>query len=473
MQQNQSLLTEAVLALQKKSTTPPPPQAETEGTHPSGSQTETRDNQIDLNAYVRRFRELSVDVQEPISEDRLAKICVDGMQPAFKPHLATHHFPDFSALYEAARNLNETVEPPLPPPRYQHSPHGRHPGSRQTAYAASGPPPSRSRGYPAKRPKYNEPPPLPVTAAEAQAFLDAWVQDRKVSLPEARKEPTRRDMEHPDYCIYHRMVRHPTKDCWGLQTLFEKFMVEEAVELTATKDVLRNPLPNHKDNGKAVMMEGSPSTSNPNEKKRARDAIMAKARAPAEVDVGPKVVKYTRPDATLASKVEVSEVPAKIEILKRSVPCSVAEIFPEEAIDDWRTPISNELKSPSAAITLRNLKHFTIYQGVLYYRGSGGLLARCVGEEEAKIKVQEVHEQSCGTGDISLYRRLQRQGYYWPTMATDAAELQSKCSKCRETPSKAECNFIGVYTDWRKPYIDFLTDGTLPPDQVDIAIVNK
>ncbi|KAI8550803.1 hypothetical protein RHMOL_Rhmol06G0135900 [Rhododendron molle] len=349
-------------------------------------------------------------------------------------------------MYEAARNLNETVEPPLPPPRYQHSPRGRHPGSRQTAYAASGPPPSRSRGYPAKRPKYNEPPPLPVTAAEAQAFLDAWIQDGKVSLPEARKEPTQRDMEHPDYCIYHRMVRHPTKDCWGLRTLSEKFRVEEAMELTATKDVLRIPLPNHKDNGKAVMMvtishheeneepasceianiEGpeypnfeerrasslqnstkfkrlfdqfgfsqatrfeatkailrSPSTSNPNEKKQARDAILAKARAPAEVDVGPKVVKYTRPDA---------------------------EIFPEEEIEDWRTPISNELKSAFAATTLSNLRHFTIYQGVLYYKGSGGLLARCIGEEEAKVKIREVHERSCGTRDVSLYRRLQRQG---------------------------------------------------------------
>ncbi|KAG5562371.1 hypothetical protein RHGRI_005194 [Rhododendron griersonianum] len=177
--------------------------------------------------------------------------------------------------------------------------------------------------------------------------------------------------------------------------------------------------------------------------------------------------------ATLASKVEVSGVPTKIEILKRSVPCSVAEIFPEEEIEDWRTSISNELKSASATITLSNLKHFTIYQGVLYYRGSGGLLARCIGEEEVKVKVQEVHERSCGTEDASLYRRLQCQGYYWPTMATDAAELQSKCSKCREIPSKAECNFIGVYSDWRKPYIDFLTDGTLPPDRVDMAIVKK
>ncbi|KAG5552838.1 hypothetical protein RHGRI_010819 [Rhododendron griersonianum] len=703
MQQNQSLLMETVLALQKKSTTPPPPQAEREGTHPTGSQTETRDNQTGEGAQNLQSKETPTPPPE-ISSQKIPSMGVGSAAvvqntPAFKLHLVTHHFPDFSTLYEAARNLNETVEPPLPPPRYQHSSRGRHPGPRQTAYAASGPPPTRSRGYPAKCPKYNEPPPLPVTAAEAQAFLDAWVQDGKATLPEARKEPTRRDMEHPDYCIYHRMVRHPTKDCWGLRTLFEKFMVEEAVELTATKDVLRNPLPNHKDNGKAVMMiskEGSPSTSNPKEKKRARDTILAKARAPAEDNVGPKVVRYTRPDerhclalvfaaqklrhyllsyplhlitkcdpiryllnrpalagrparwllslaeyeiickalravksqaladllahfpsgryeppsedlpgddfqaaqaevgewslsfdgsstakgggagvvltapsggkiplsykldfhcsnneaeyealilglmaalncgitllcvkgdsklvvrqtngeyairkpplasyrtivqrltskfdalclehaprsenrhpdalATLASKVEVSGVPTKIEILKRSVPCFVAEIFPEEEIEDWRTSISNELKSASAAITLSNLKHFTIYQGVLYYRGSGGLLARCIGEEEAKVKVQEVHERSCGTGDASLYRRLQRQGYYWPTMVTDAAELQSKCSKCREIPSKAECNFIGVYSDWRKPYIDFLTDGTLPSDRVDMALVKK
>ncbi|KAG5552799.1 hypothetical protein RHGRI_010787 [Rhododendron griersonianum] len=269
MQQNQSLLMETVLALQKKSTTPPTPQAEMEGTHPTGSQTETRNNQIGEGAQNLQSKEtptppLKISSQkipsmgvgstavvqntanttpvtleqvraliqsekkplaslltrttalQPISEDRLAKICVDGIQPAFKPHLVTHHFPDFSALYEAAQNLNETVEPPLPPPRYQHSSRERHLGSRQTAYAASGPPPNRGREYPAKCPKYNEPPPPPVTAAEAQAFLDAWVQDGKVTLLEARKEPTRRDIEHPDYCIYHKMVRHPTKDCWGL-----------------------------------------------------------------------------------------------------------------------------------------------------------------------------------------------------------------------------------------------------------------
>ncbi|KAF7141076.1 hypothetical protein RHSIM_Rhsim06G0084200 [Rhododendron simsii] len=155
------------------------------------------------------------------------------------------------------------------------------------------------------------------------------------------------------------------------------------------------------------------------------------------------------------------------------MPCFVTKIFPEEEIENWRTPIANKLKCAFAAITLSNLKHFTIYQGVLYYRGSRGLLARCIGEEDAKVKIQEVHERSCGTGDVTLYRQLQCQGYYWPTMATDAVALQSQCPKCREIPSKVECNFIEVYSDWRKPYIDFLTEGTLPPDRVDMAIFKK
>ncbi|KAF7143787.1 hypothetical protein RHSIM_Rhsim05G0167000 [Rhododendron simsii] len=140
-----------------------------------------------LNAYVRRFRKLSVDVQEPVTEDRLAKICVGGMQPTFKPHLVTHHFPDFSALYVAAWNLSETMETPSCPPRYQSSSRCRHLSSSHTVYAASRPS-NRSCRNLTKCPKYIEPPLLLVTVAEAQAFLDAWVQDGKVVLPEVKKE---------------------------------------------------------------------------------------------------------------------------------------------------------------------------------------------------------------------------------------------------------------------------------------------
>ena len=50
--------------------------------------------------------------------------------------------------------------------------------------------------------------------------------------------------------------------------------------------------------------------------------------------------------ATLASKVEVGEAPTKIEVLKRTLPCSVAMILPEPDPQDWRAPIIAELQSP-------------------------------------------------------------------------------------------------------------------------------
>ncbi|CAL5339209.1 unnamed protein product [Camellia sinensis] len=93
------------------------------------------------------------------------------------------------------------------------------------------------------------------------------------------------------------------------------------------------------------------------------------------------------PDAfsSLASKVEFAEESTKIEVLKRSMPCSVTSIFPEKEPVDWRAPIIDKLRVPSA---------------------------RCIDLTEAKTKLEGVHNRSCGTGDMSLYRRLQRQGYY-------------------------------------------------------------
>ncbi|KAI8550802.1 hypothetical protein RHMOL_Rhmol06G0135800 [Rhododendron molle] len=78
MQQNQSLLMETILALQKKSTTPPPPQAETEGTHPTGSQTETHDNQIGEGAQNLQSKE----TPSPLPETSSQKILSAGVGSA-------------------------------------------------------------------------------------------------------------------------------------------------------------------------------------------------------------------------------------------------------------------------------------------------------------------------------------------------------------------------------------------------------
>ena len=54
------------------------------------------------------------------------------------------------------------------------------------------------------------------------------------------------------------------------------------------------------------------------------------------------------------------------------------------------------------------------------------MLARCVNLEEVAKRLSEVHERTCYTeNEIPLYRRLQRLGYFWPDMKTQASEVQS------------------------------------------------
>ena len=47
-------------------------------------------------------------------------------------------------------------------------------------------------------------------------------------------------------------------------------------------------------------------------------------------------------------------------------------------------------------------------------------LVQMVGQDEAQRKLKEVHDKTCGScGEVSLYCRLQRAGFYWPSMGKD------------------------------------------------------
>ena len=52
-------------------------------------------------------------------------------------------------------------------------------------------------------------------------------------------------------------------------------------------------------------------------------------------------------------------------------------------------------------------------------------------------------------------------------MANDALKLQRSYKKCSEPPDMQECHFVGSVGDWRKPYIDYLTNGVLPANHQD------
>uniref|UniRef100_A0A2N9FYK3 RNase H type-1 domain-containing protein n=1 Tax=Fagus sylvatica TaxID=28930 RepID=A0A2N9FYK3_FAGSY len=88
--------------------------------------------------------------------------------------------------------------------------------------------------------------------------------------------------------------------------------------------------------------------------------------------------------------------------------------------------IKAKLMAPEGVADLKVLKDYVLIAGDLYRRLPGGVLARCVSLQEAARKLTEVHERCCELRDgVSLYRRLQRLGYFWPSMSKEAANQPS------------------------------------------------
>ena len=101
------------------------------------------------------------------------------------------------------------------------------------------------------------------------------------------------------------------------------------------------------------------------------------------------------------------------------------ERFQEERCEeDWRIPIKEALIKEEDMAELKVLKNYAFVKGELYRRMPGGILSRCVGQEEAQRKLREVHDRTCGFyKEVSLYRKLQRVGFYWPSMGKDADQV--------------------------------------------------
>ena len=122
--------------------------------------------------------------------------------------------------------------------------------------------------------------------------------------------------------------------------------------------------------------------------------------------------------------------------------------------------------SPSSKEQLKCFKDYTLVAGELYRKFLGGVLARCLGLSESGKRLREVHEKSCGSnGTVSLYRRLQQSGYYWPDMDKQAANIQSQCEKCQHIPSHEESYAMFTSNDWRISFLEYLIEGILPDNR--------
>jgi hypothetical protein len=96
-----------------------------------------------------------------------------------------------------------------------------------------------------------------------------------------------------------------------------------------------------------------------------------------------------------------------------------------ECIRDHRKTTNKKIK--------RQVLKYTSTDDELYWRTIDGMLLKCLGEEQDKVVVREVHDGICGAHQ-SAYKMnwlLQRAGFYWPTTMDDCAKYQKGCEVCQ------------------------------------------
>ena len=114
--------------------------------------------------------------------------------------------------------------------------------------------------------------------------------------------------------------------------------------------------------------------------------------------------------ATLGSQVSFkgrdTQEHSIIRILKR--------MFPREPKQqDWRSEVKEKVRETGSGGSIKELRDYTLIERELYKRLPRGILSRCINEKGGKLRLEELHSQACRIAKkISLYRRMQRMGYY-------------------------------------------------------------
>jgi hypothetical protein len=105
--------------------------------------------------------------------------------------------------------------------------------------------------------------------------------------------------------------------------------------------------------------------------------------------------------------------------------------------NDWRTPLIRYLKNlghiADRKVRCQALK-YVILSNSLYRRTIDGLLLKCLGTDQSKIAMGEVHEGICGTHQSARKMKwlLRCVIFYWPTMINDCFRYYKGCELCQK-----------------------------------------
>ncbi|XP_026399800.1 uncharacterized protein LOC113295688 [Papaver somniferum] len=194
------------------------------------------------------------------------------------------------------------------------------------------------------------------------------------------------------------------------------------------------------------------------------------------IHVGRRNNKHVDCLATVASKLKFEGLEETLTVKRRTIESTWLSKYKDTKICDWRTPIIQELNNSlfQGKVNLKTLQNFFMLHGMLYHRNPHGSLSRCLGDDEAQLQLNHVHNEICGQSlVVTLYRRLQLLGYYWPEMEAQSRLLQKSCSNCQAPPHQLEVFSVDHTGDWREPYISYLRDGATPASQKDAVKIKQ
>jgi ribonuclease HI len=109
----------------------------------------------------------------------------------------------------------------------------------------------------------------------------------------------------------------------------------------------------------------------------------------------------------------------------------------EAELEDWRKPLVNYLNDPSCSVDRKVRRwafKFILVDGELYRRTADDVLLKCLGLDQARLAMAEVHEGTCCTHQSARMMKwlLRRACFYWPTMIADCFRYYKGCEECQK-----------------------------------------
>jgi len=65
----------------------------------------------------------------------------------------------------------------------------------------------------------------------ADSFFKLLNKSNRLKLPKARRPEEVGKTDNPNYCLYHRMLRHPTKSCYNFKDILQALIDAEVLKL--------------------------------------------------------------------------------------------------------------------------------------------------------------------------------------------------------------------------------------------------